>query len=222
MKHIGVSNSSSFTVFKGATYSTSIGMIKFNIEISSTKWSFSDLGRISKSMSLYTSCFDNPYVTGCELPKRTCPTNQTQHEDHIVLEEENDKLSLDCIHANSPSSFRNQRGFSTFPNCCPRDKNIICHGCSGTKDKNVKVTLCPKGFTCFGKISPRTGTQDAVTTMTKTKSIKINFQSKLLLYRPRRSSETNNTEQELINLYHLKIIQKSFDTIANQFLNFNI
>jgi hypothetical protein len=234
LKQVSLNDSTSLT-FPSATYLPTMEKREYKIELSNIgQLTRKSLEGISKALNLYLDCFNNPFSSGCLPPTKGCfVENSSSNKSmmQIVLEQDNTIMHLTCVQGSfgthqqnphPPKQGRSKRSGDLFP-CCPKDKNIICHGCrSIVSGGKVKVTVCPKGFKCLGQVSGGKGGNAYSNTSGNTKkktSLTIVHHAKKLLYRQRRPTESNNTVEDLINLDHLKIVHKALEMLTNDITN---
>lgn len=226
---------STSTSFTGAFYSTTAVKHSYKIAFHPEMMTAARMREMAFSIQLYLDCFENPYTqVGCKLPRASCKQNSSSLNSNSTTltyfkmemkESNNGGLELQCVATvHGSSNKRTRRSSAAFPpSCCPKGKNIICHGCSKVPTgKEVQVTFCPKGFTCLGKILVGGNIQKLFrgsSTIGK-RSLNITYIARKLLYRYRKRNEQLNTVEELQALYDLKIIKRSLEVISNDFQHF--
>lgn len=232
MEHLNNSHIPNWSAFSAAFYSNSTVKQTYQIALLPRMMNGKRLIEIAKTIKLYLDCFENPYVTGCRIhgssckPRRHNNTGSDNTTDfsniQIDIEESMDNLKLQCIQGTKERPQRVRRSVNGILNCCPRDENIICHGCKQIPNgkTHVKVSFCPKGFICLGKIPVGGNKGQSSPKMQSERFINIIYTTRKLLYRYRRTTEMTNKVDELQALYHLKIIHKALQVIVNDFAKF--
>ena len=230
MEQLNDSKIPAWSSFPGAIYSNITIKQSYKIALLPRMMNARRLRKMADTIQLYLQCFENPYtLAGCRLPRTSCNSkiSKSISTSKITIEmlESSNSFKLQCIGGTrgDPGN-RLRRSPSFILNCCPREKNIICHGCEKVPigGTHVQVSLCPKGFVCLGKlpVGNRGGRSGRKSMARSEKYINITIKSRRLLYRYRRETEKLNTVEELKSLYDLMIIKKALQVIANDFPNF--